>query len=137
MSIEIRIIHCCDTQEVAWELGSRFPKHGHSVPIVCSVDAPALFIECPYDGHRVFNCWSMSFMLEVCRSCVFISSEPSWCFDELSMQLLWYFSDTSMILLVKINKKYHWRNVLSIRWIALNLMQKWDFDTFFAEKTCI
>ena len=101
------------------------------MPQLCSVDAPALFIEHPDDGHWVFKCW----LLEVCCSCVFIFSELSWCFDELSMLLLWYFSDTFMILFVKRNEKYHWGNVLFIRWIALNLMQKWDFETFFAEKT--
>ena len=39
-----------------------------------------------------------------------------------------------MILYVKRNEKYHLRNMLFISLIAKNLMQKWDFDTFFKEK---
>ena len=84
MSIEIRVIRSCVAQEEACVLGSRFPKLGHSVPIVCTVDAPALFIECPDDEHRVFKCWFDGGMSFIC----FISSEPLLCFDELSMQVL-------------------------------------------------
>lgn len=91
MSIEIRGIRSCVAQEEACALGSRFPKLGHSVPIVCSVDAPALFIECPDDEHRVFKCW----LMEVCRS--YVLYLLSLCYASMSFQCRFY--DTLVILL--------------------------------------
>ena len=38
-------------QEEACKLGTRFPYYGHLMLVVCSVDAPALFIECPSGIH--------------------------------------------------------------------------------------
>ena len=126
MSTEISKSHSYIAQEEACKLGTRFPYYGHLMLVVCSVDAPALFIECPSGIHWVFKLCSLS--VQVVLIMPFASLSQSFAMH------LWYFSDTSMILYVKRNEKYHLCNVLFISLIAKNLMQKWDFDTFFKEK---
>ena len=90
---------------------SRCPSFVHWVPKWYSLSVQALFIECSSGVNNAFRKPSQAFVMH-----------------------LWYFSDTSMIIYVKRNEKYHLCNILFISLIAKNLMQKWDFDTFFNEK---
>ena len=85
------------------------------MPQLCSLSAQVVFIECSSGVNNAFR-------------------KPFASFCDAFMMRLWYFSDTSMILYVKRNEKYHLCNMLFVSLIAKNLMQKWDFDTFFKEK---
>ena len=82
--------HSYIAQEEACKLGTRFPYYGHLMLVVCSVDAPALFIECPSGIHWVFKLCSLS--VQVVLIMPFASLRKLlWCIYDTLVILLWYF----------------------------------------------
>ena len=114
-------------------MGINWTSDGHQLNKRRAFIAHAVCIECPKVGRFLGTpCRSAALLLCIMPPDDFMILR--WRFFMILLSDLWYFYDTSMILLVRYFKMYHSSILLYISYLSLCSAKGWYFDTFFIKK---